>query len=35
LGLTVVQVAGEDPRANGPSELSSGRPLCRLSNRYL
>ena len=30
-----MQVAGEDPRANGPSELSPGRPLYRLSNRYL
>jgi len=27
-----VQVAGENPWANGPSRLSSGRPLCRLSN---
>jgi len=27
-----VQVAGEDPRANGPSGLSSKRPLYRLFN---
>ena len=27
-----MQVAGEDPRVNGPSRLSSGRPLYRLSN---
>jgi len=32
LGLTGVHVGGEDPRANGYSGLSSGGPLCRLSN---